>query len=112
MTLYSGGGGESDRSVGIAFRHVEPPHQVVGTLTDPGCRYISTILTTWVLCKNSHHIWIVGTAVWRGGCNKRYWLQQLERPRGIGSFMAGNQERVEGVVVYEVTPPSPNATYN
>ena len=51
MTLYSGGGGESDRSVGIAFRHVEPPHQVVGTLTDPGCRYISTILTTWVLCQ-------------------------------------------------------------
>ena len=26
------GGGECDRSVGIAFKHVEPPHQVVGTL--------------------------------------------------------------------------------
>ena len=31
------GGGECDRSVGIAFKHVEPPHQVVRTPGDPGC---------------------------------------------------------------------------
>ena len=37
VTLYSGLSWEWDRSVGIAFRHVEPPHQVVRTLGDPGC---------------------------------------------------------------------------
>ena len=38
MTLYSGWGG--DRSVGIAFRHVEPPHQV----GDPSCNLTAEIL--------------------------------------------------------------------